>query len=300
MASDLQLTDDAVIVVGNLAVGTDAPQRPIHAETGEIHSGGGAGGFSFANRTKGAANFFPESSAGDRWVLYSQDNFAHLWTSGVLGGNLFSVSSVGQAFITGITGGLSFGDRSLAGKFVENPTKGERWTWYAKDGVAHLRSGDDRISIQANGFVSIGIAKAERPLHVHGDEIHSSGTGAGFSFGDRSAKPFVGSPKKGERWVWYSSQGSARLWSGADKLAISPKGEVTIGSGVFGKPYTTITPGKIVLGTGKMIHGEAPAPGQPNLSFDLPEEFDLLHMLKDLRAELDQLKAEVAKLKGKP
>ncbi|MEW2051818.1 hypothetical protein [Streptomyces sp. NPDC005476] len=39
-------------------------------------------------------------------------------------------------------GGFSFADRTAAsGAFVESPTSGQRWSWYAKDGHARLASG---------------------------------------------------------------------------------------------------------------------------------------------------------------
>ncbi|WP_406102684.1 hypothetical protein OG698_09890 [Streptomyces sp. NBC_01003] len=46
----------------------------------------------------------------------------------------------------GGAGGYSFADRGL-GDFVEQPTGGERWVWYAFDGAARLWSGEDRLSV---------------------------------------------------------------------------------------------------------------------------------------------------------
>lgn len=106
MTPDIKLKNDVVIVEANLTIGTEEPARPLHVATGEIHSGGNAGGFSFATRSKGNEPF-PEE-LGERWVLYADKNFAHLWTSGF--GDLFSVSTTGQAFVRGMTGGFSFTD----------------------------------------------------------------------------------------------------------------------------------------------------------------------------------------------
>jgi len=61
---------------------------------------------------------------------------------------------------------------------------------------------------------------------VEGSEIHSGGGGGGFSFADRTPGNFVEAPTKGERWVWYATQGQARLWSGGDKVRVTTDGLV--------------------------------------------------------------------------
>jgi hypothetical protein len=71
--------------------------------------------------------------------------------------------------------------------------------------------------------IAIGVdpGKAQRPLHVEGNEIHSGGKAGGFSFADRTTGSFLDQPTAGQRWVWYASSGAARLWSGEDQLSIS-------------------------------------------------------------------------------
>ena len=64
-----------------------------------------------------------------------------------------------------------------------------------------------------------------------GSEIHCGGAGAGFSFADRGVESLVENPAAGERWRWYAQSGSARLWSGADRLTIAANGNVGIGIG---------------------------------------------------------------------
>jgi hypothetical protein len=79
--------------------------------------------------------------------------------------------------------------------------------------------------LPGGGSVGIGMSDApQRSLQVQGSEIHSGGPGAGFSFSDRNATSFVEAPGAGERWVWYSQDGTARLWSGADVLSFSRVG----------------------------------------------------------------------------
>src|SRR5215211_1653400 len=88
-----------------------------------------------------------------------------------------------------------------------------------------------RFTAAAEGRrVGIGTNAPNRTLHVQPSEIHSGGGGAGYSFGNRQTTAFVETPAAGERWVWYANGGTARLWSGTDKLAVTPAGNVGIGT----------------------------------------------------------------------
>lgn len=163
--SDPPRTALSIDPVGNVGVGTAQPQRSLHVEGSQIHSGGAQGGLSFADRGTGS--------------------------------------------------------------FVDNPDAGQRWIWYAQNGTARLWSGADRLSVAANGNVGIGVdaGQVQRVVHAEGTEIHSGGPGGGFSFADRSVGSFVSSPGAGQRWVWYAQGGTARLWSGGDRLSASAVGE---------------------------------------------------------------------------
>jgi hypothetical protein len=71
---------------GSIGIGTIAPQRILHVEGTEIHTGnanGGYAGYSFANRdapNNGA--FVGDGANGQRWVLYSAGGTARLWANG--------------------------------------------------------------------------------------------------------------------------------------------------------------------------------------------------------------------------
>jgi len=81
--------------------------------------------------------------------------------------------------------------------------------------------------LPAGGRLALGTAGPPRTvLHVEGDEgVHSGGSGGGLSFADRAVGGFVDAPTAGERWVWYASEGTARLWSGRDLLTVGTTGE---------------------------------------------------------------------------
>ncbi|MEU0740856.1 hypothetical protein [Streptomyces sp. NPDC006134] len=90
--------------------------------------------------------------------------------------------------------------------------------WHFTDVLADT----DRLVIDAGGRIGVGTDTPRLPLHVEG-ALHSAGDSAGLSFEDRSAGEFIEDPGTGGgRWMWYASEGSARLWSGTDRLTIHP------------------------------------------------------------------------------
>ncbi|MEV6279195.1 hypothetical protein [Nocardia sp. NPDC051832] len=87
--------------------------------------------------------------------------------------------------------------------------------------VVDVGAGVDRVVVDKSGNVGIGTQRPGRILHVEGTEIHSGGAGSGFSFADRNVTTLVNNPGAGQRWIWYAVGGSARLWSGSDRLTIN-------------------------------------------------------------------------------
>ena len=61
-----------------IGLGSGPARRVLHVEGTEIHSGGPAGGFSFANRQTGG--FVESPAAGERWVWYAAGGQARLWS----------------------------------------------------------------------------------------------------------------------------------------------------------------------------------------------------------------------------
>lgn len=120
----------------------------------------------------------------------------------------------GELHSAGPAGGFSFADRTMG--------HAGRWVLYAHAGLARLWSqvAGDRVVIHSNGNVGIGTVNPARTLHVEGNEIHSGGPGAGFSFSDRAKPALVDNPQNGERWVLYAHDEAARLWSGEDVMTV--------------------------------------------------------------------------------
>jgi hypothetical protein len=128
--------------------------RIIHVEGGEIHSGGGAGGFSFSDRADGAFVQQPGNS-GRRWVWYALGGTARLWS----GADILTAGFVRMPFpplarplvtVNGslrVTGSISKGGggftidhpldpahRLLSHSFVESPEMATLYTGTAVTG----------------------------------------------------------------------------------------------------------------------------------------------------------------------
>lgn len=85
-----------------------------------------------------------------------------------------------------------------------------------------------KAMLTAGGWLAVGTTDPKRMLHVEGTEVHSGGSGAGYSFGNRNTTGFVDGGNGGERWVLYSYDKIARLWSGNDKLWVTADGSLNL------------------------------------------------------------------------
>ncbi len=185
---------------------------------------GSAGGFTMRSGTDGAWRLADATAGEDRLVVDGPGRLGIGLAPGASAQRLLHVEG-SEIHAGGSSGGLSFGDRSATG-FVDAPTAGERWSWYADRGQARLWSGADKLWVDKDSNVGIGTpagAPIKRTVYVSGSGsgVHIEGSGAGFSFADR-LRPlgYVDNPGAGERWVWYASGGVARLWSGIDQLTV--------------------------------------------------------------------------------
>lgn len=271
-------TKSSLFVSGNVGFGTRSPQAGLEIDKGNTNevalllnsSGAGWGsGVQFKNTAPQGKTYGIYSSASGKLHVSDQENTIDrliIDKDGNVGIGIADPKAKLQ-----VSGGAimpAAGNDDASGiLFPENPggpNAGGDKAWiryYARSGektaleigVANDALNDpanqDDILLMPSGGVGIGTADVRRTLHVHGSEIHSGGVAAGFSFGNRGSL-FVDTPAVGERWVWYSQDGKARLWSGSDKLCITSDGKVGIG---------TVTPSeKLEIEGGNLVF-KAPA-----------------------------------------
>jgi hypothetical protein len=182
----------------------------------------------------------------------------------------------------GADAGFSFMDRHVAG-YVDAPTAGQRWVWYADVGYARLWSGTDQLSVGAPG--DGGGLDVPRRMRVR----QGADASAGIWFWQNAAPQaaFVGMSDDTHVGLWGHAVGwgltmdvgvgdlatHSGLTVGADTRAnLSVTGDVTVGAGNNGSVTTRHVNGKQVgndgpddlylnWDTGKGVHvgGAAPA-----------------------------------------
>ncbi|MGW7510135.1 hypothetical protein ACWGJ0_20780 [Streptomyces massasporeus] len=174
--------------------------------------------------------------------------------SGRIGINTASPSAALEIDTAGVTGhGLRITSPTAgSGIELENDDVGPAYGMLIEDdGAWHLTNEDEDIdllvvdsegSLGVAGDVEVGstlsagtlaatdarleslaVSTDDSPraaLHVDGMGLHSGGSAGGYSFADRGHEGFVEQPTAGERWIWYAFAGSARLWSGQDRLSV--------------------------------------------------------------------------------
>ncbi|MFF0204384.1 hypothetical protein [Streptomyces sp. NPDC005017] len=113
-------------------------------------------------------------------------------------------------------GGYSFADRGL-GDFVEQPTAGERWIWYAFAGAARLWSGEDRLSIGLGSGDALDVRGRMRVRERPGD------TSAGIWFHQMA-------PGQDRAFVGMENDTSVGFWgnTGADWGIVMDTGTGTV------------------------------------------------------------------------
>ncbi|MDX2562908.1 hypothetical protein PV371_25085, partial [Streptomyces sp. TX20-6-3] len=221
---------------GNVRLGKGlslSPQRALHVEGTEVHSGGVSGGFSFSDRTASSGAFVESPAAGERWRWYAQGGQARLWSGtdqitigkGANGDALDVPRRMRVRQGSDLSAGIWFRQKSA------DTDRG--FVGMANDTLVGFygSAGADfgLVMDTSTGNVRLGKGLSlspQRALHVEGTEVHSGGPTGGFSFADRTASSgaFVESPSAGQRWVWYSQGGQARLWSGTDQITIGKGG----------------------------------------------------------------------------
>jgi hypothetical protein len=122
-----------LLVGGAVGVGLAGdPKRPLHVEGNEVHSGGGAGGFSFADRT--TQSFTESPTGGERWVWYARDGQARLWS----GSDRLTVSLTGDGNALDVARRMRVrqGGGSSAGIWFQQDVGGDR-------GFVGMRNNDE-------------------------------------------------------------------------------------------------------------------------------------------------------------
>ena len=223
------------MLTGSLSVGKDV------AVTGKLSVGGDfslAGTLSVAGGLKLAGKDVSDSITSLQAALANKlDKSAAVPSSPTFAGDV----TVGGKLTVSKAIVPSAGNTETSGlMFPKDPGGGgsdAAWLrYYARQGEAcTLELGidndpDDHIALMPSGSVGIKTRDPRRALHVENSEIHAGGNAGGFSFASRdtNAGAFVESPTAGERWVWYALGGTARLWSGGDKLTVGKGGSLSV------------------------------------------------------------------------
>jgi hypothetical protein len=132
----------------------------------------------------------------------------------------------------GSVGGYSFADRTQQ-VFVEFPTAGERWVWYADGGKARLWTSGDKLTVTAAGQLGIGVADPGFRLDVN-DRIRLRQGGspsAGlwlFQDGTNADQAFVGMADDSRVGFWGNTGANWGLTMDTTSGEVVLSGELTI------------------------------------------------------------------------
>lgn len=216
--------------------GARHPALVVDGDTRDITMTGGLrlDGFTIGAGTDGAWRLTDRNAGRDRLIVDKAGNLG----IGLASSSKRPLHVEGLGIHTGgEAGGYSFGDRTAA-TFVERPAAGERWLWYAAGGAARLWSGTDKLWVDKDGNVGIGVERQDpikRTVHIggSGSGVHIDGVGAGYSFCDRDVAQWMNPTDAGERWSLYAQGGAARLWSASDQLVLHAPSDHELGLEVY-------------------------------------------------------------------
>src|SRR5262245_47623899 len=149
--SDVKLLSNAVIVEGNMGVGTVKPVRPLHAES-EVHVGGPSGGYSFADRHKSVFMDLPQNA--ERWVLYAADEAARLWS----GEDVLIISKHAKSWRTELKGDLVVEDDLEVGGTIRGMINAQ---------VSSLSGKDIGPTIASQPGLRLRAIPLADPIHLH-------------------------------------------------------------------------------------------------------------------------------------
>ena len=232
---------------GNVGIGTTAPVNRLQVNGDQVWGEKTGQRFVLHTRPNGAGDFLQltvdDASGGWEWgkgitLLRATGNVGIGTTSPaarlhVAGGALRL--DAGQELFFAENGQIRSVDNNHRILFRRADNKLELREWGDIVFSSGSRDGNEtaKATLTAAGQLAVGTTSPKRLLHVEGSEIHSGGSGGGFSFSNRESS-FVDGGNAGERWVLYSSGKIARLWSGGDRLTVAVDGTLTAGAYRFG------------------------------------------------------------------
>lgn len=190
----------SVTATGRVGIGTEAPNATLEIDT----RGLSGHGLRINAPSAGSGIQLVNEDVGPAYDMFIGDDGSWRLTNNSEETDLLVVDRDGAVAVPGdlaVSGGLAVSGEVAVEDTLSTPT---------------LAAGDASIT-------SLAVATDDGPhaaLHVDGLGLHTGGDAGGYSFADRADGGFVENPGAGERWVWYASDGSARLWSGGDRISI--------------------------------------------------------------------------------
>jgi hypothetical protein len=213
--TDATAGSDRLVVdgAGNVGIGIGAAdaQRTVHVEGSEVHSGGGGGGFSFADRNVGGLVDRPRK--GERWVWYAHAGAARLWSQV----DRLVVSAAGEG------GGLDVSRRMR----VRQGGDGSAGIWFHQDAPNADRAFVGMRDDNTVGFFGQGAGWALRTSTTTG-QVEIFGTPIGLTVNGGTESLFgIGVRGRGNTGVWAEGNTTGVLASGGTNAGFF-HGKVTV------------------------------------------------------------------------